>query len=88
MAFGARQETDGKWRLCLRKGRTVTGTNTCEGRLDFEFASQRRAKACADELNLLFWDRYKKISDGTQPAPEWAWDMIDCIRKHAICTSP
>lgn len=83
MAFGARQETDGKWRLCLRKGRTITGAPTAEGeRLDFEFASQRRAKACADELNDNFWDQYKLFQNGTTPGPDWAWDMVETIRKH------
>ncbi|KQS84325.1 hypothetical protein [Rhizobium sp. Leaf383] len=82
MAFGARQEADGKWRLCLRKGRTITGTPSDEGRLDFEFASQRRAKACADELNETFWDRYRRLQTGDHPAPEWAHEMIDTIRKH------
>lgn len=84
MAFGARQETDGKWRLCLRKGRTITGVPTPGGRIHFEFASQRRAKACADELNENFWDRYRRLQDGTHPPPEWGEDMINCIRKHAI----
>jgi hypothetical protein len=85
MAFGARQETDGKWRLCLRKGRTITGQVTPDGRLNFEFASQRRAKACADELNDNFWDRYKKFQTGDKPGPDdWAWDMINCIRKHCL----
>lgn len=83
MAFGARQETDGKWRLCLRKGRTITGQPLPDGgRLDIEFASQRKAKACADELNEHFWDRYRKFQTGDKPGPEWAWEMIDCIRKH------
>lgn len=82
MAFGARQETDGKWRLCLRKGRTITGTLVDNQRVNFEFASQRRAKACADELNEQFWGRYRRLQDGTHPGPDWAWDMINCIRKH------
>lgn len=80
MAFGARQETDGKWRLCLRKGRTILG----QGEMNFEFASQRRAKACADELNETFWDRYKRFQDGKHFGPDWAWDMIDTIRKHCL----
>jgi hypothetical protein len=83
MAFGARQETDGKWRLCLRKGRTITGTDMDDGtRADFEFGSQRRAKACADELNEIFWERYRK--NPWPKSPDWAGDMINCIRKHCL----
>lgn len=84
MAFGARQESDGKWRLCLRKGRTITGCPSPEGHLDFEFKGQRQAKACADELNEHFWDRYKSFQDGTKDGPDWAWGMIETIRKHCI----
>jgi hypothetical protein len=82
MAFGARQEADGRWVLCLRKGRTVDGWSHTDGsRTTFEFASQRRAKACADELNETFWDQYRKYKLGDEP-PAFANDMTDCIRKH------
>lgn len=80
MAFGARQEADGKWRLCLRKGRTIKRFYPGE---EFEFKGQRQAKACADELNETFWDRYRKYQLGA-PAPDYAWDMIICIRKHCL----
>jgi hypothetical protein len=83
MAFGARQEADGRWVLCLRKGRTVDGWSEIDGsRVTFEFASQRRSKACADELNEVFWDRYRKYKLGDAP-PAFAFEMIECIRKHA-----
>ena len=85
MAFGARQETDGKWRLCLRKGRTVSGTIIAGQRESWEFSSQRTAKACADELNEKFWPQYRKVDSGDKPPPDlqFAFDMINCIRKHA-----
>lgn len=76
MAFGARQE-DGKWRICLRKGATCI--HQYPGGPEIEFASQRRAKACADELNEEFWPRYSK---NKELFPVWAMDMIETIRKH------
>jgi hypothetical protein len=86
MAFGARQETDGKWRLCLRKGRTINGTKIAGQRENWEFKGQRQAKACADELNEHFWPRYRKFQDGTGVPSDinFVMDMINCIRKHCI----
>lgn len=78
MAFGARQETDGKWRLCFRKGATLL--LAYPNGPDIVFASQRKAKACADALNEEFWDRYRKYKRNTVP-PDWAWDMVNKIEE-------
>lgn len=52
MAFGARQDDDKSWRLCLRKGRTIRRA----GQFQIQFSSQAKAKACADALNEKFWE--------------------------------
>lgn len=82
MAFGARSE-DG-WRLCHRKGRTILNV---WGKPSV-FKSQAKAKACADELNELFWSAYWKCDrKGEVPPADVFWGMIDTIAKHGGLTA-
>lgn len=82
MAFAARQ-VDGKWRLCLRKGRTIDHMSFSNGaREEIEFSSQAKAKACADALNELYWKPYDK-SARTGILPSDVHDgMVNLIRDH------
>lgn len=79
MPFGARNEEG--WRLCHRKGRTVK--HLYQGRYPIVFSSQAKAKACADELNALFWKSYWKTESKDQaPENDVFWGMLWIIEKH------
>ncbi|RWB08748.1 MAG: hypothetical protein EOQ39_18955 [Mesorhizobium sp.] len=83
MAFGARLE-DGKWRLCLRKGRTITSMSFSEGPpVEIQFKSQVKAKACADALNEQYWKSFEKTErkGGLLPCHE---GMVNLIKDHII----
>lgn len=68
MAFGARQE-DGKWRLCHRKGRTIVHwTKKFWPEVEIVFASQSKAKACADALNER-WKEYETVEFAIKRRP-------------------
>ncbi|MES0134543.1 hypothetical protein NKJ88_06205 [Mesorhizobium sp. M0016] len=84
MAFGARQE-DGKWRLCLRKGRTITKMSFTDGSppQEIQFKSQVKAKACADALNETYWKEYDRWYSKGQPFPS-AQAMVNLISEHII----
>lgn len=81
MAWGARVE-DGKWRLCFRKGKTITEA-TVEGvTKEVFFANQKKAKACADELNEKYWDQYKLAKEGKGDFPVTCrHDMVRIMEK-------
>jgi len=82
MAFAARNE-GGKWRLCLRKGRTITYAEIHEGqRTEIEFASQAKAKACADVLNDRYWPHFDKATRKRGPMVPFAQDMLDLILEY------
>lgn len=79
MAFGARNE--GGWRLCHRKGKTIK--TVLAGKYEVVFKSQAKAKACADELNDLFWKPYWKAeSKDANTTPEIFWAMVETIQLH------
>jgi len=81
MAFGAR--SDEGWRLCHRKGRTIYFVNE-EKYPDFpvEFRNQKSAKACADDLNDV-WDEYwKKEKKGEEVPYDLFISMLDTIVFH------
>lgn len=89
MAFGARNE-DGKWRLCLRKGETITYVDrTRWPDIEITFSSQSRAKACADELNEKCWDAYEasrpERKRNRQESP--ALLMLDILLNHGAISS-
>jgi len=80
MAFAARQE-DGKWRLCLRKGRTITHAKFKDVTVDIAFRSQAAAKACADALNERYWKHFERcLRKGEMPP--FANEMVDLIEEH------
>ncbi len=81
MAFGARKE-EGKWRLCLRKGRTITHARLPGDRkVELEFSSQAKAKACADALNERYWAQFDKHMKKKQ-YPPFAQEMVELIEGH------
>ena len=79
MAFGARQDDDKSWRLCLRKGRIIRHA----GGHPIKFSSQAKAKACADALNEKFWDRNKKELTMEKYPPDGE-AMFELIKEFAI----
>lgn len=78
--FAARNE-NGKHRLCHRKGITIHGTKLSGTWEEIEFSSQAKAKACADELNRLYWKPYWKAYQKNE-YPPCAWEMYDLIKKY------
>lgn len=83
MAFAARQE-NGKWRLCLRKGRTIDHMTFGNGaREEIEFASQVKAKACSDALNELYWKQFERTERKGGPLPSDVHEgIVHLIREH------
>jgi len=80
MAFAARNE-DGKWILCLRKGRSIHFYEHNGERGDIVFPNQKAAKACADELNEKFWKEFERGMKKKE-RPPCAQDMVDTIKQH------
>jgi hypothetical protein len=81
MAFAVRRE-EGKWWLCLRKGRTIRYASLPDNRrVELEFSSQANAKACADALNERYWKEYEKHERKKQ-YPPFAQEMVDLIQEY------
>lgn len=82
MAWGARQE-NGIWRLCERRGRTIT--HACQSILpdvEIRFPSRSMAEDCAHILNETFWEdyeRFRKNRKRTTNDMPFAWIMLDVI---------
>ncbi|MBS3648748.1 hypothetical protein KEU06_08915 [Pseudaminobacter sp. 19-2017] len=79
MAFGARQHDDKSWRLCHRKGRTILFWKDAEfPGVEIVFASQAKAKACADSLNER-WKEYEQVEFGKRKPKTDPQDLINFI---------
>jgi hypothetical protein len=80
MAFAARQDDEGKWRLCRRKGNTIF---TVFGE-EVIFSSQAKAKKCCDDLNDRYWKVYEREhrNGGENHSPDVVWGIIDTIANH------
>ena len=84
MAFGARKDDDGTWRICLRKGDTIRRIKFANREMPVgPFKSQAKAKGCADQLNL----RWKEIEKARKPdadVPEYLIDFVcDAVEAHS-----
>ncbi|TDW20487.1 hypothetical protein EV128_125117 [Rhizobium azibense] len=79
MAWGARQEQDGSWRLCERRGRTILHvTRQVKPDVAIRFPGRAMAESCAHELNEKFWDGYDRAK---RRHPD-AWSIVDIIFAH------
>ena len=84
MAFGARIE-DGKWRLCYRKGDTITFVQRRGHNFEMVFRSQKKAKACADQLNEKYWKQFSEAKKKRTSLDSTTEDeMIDVILNHMM----
>lgn len=82
MAFGARIE-DGKWRLCYRKGDTITFVNYYGHNFPMVFKSQKKAKACADLLNEKYWKLFSEAKKKrTSLDSTTVNEMVEIIQSH------
>lgn len=84
MAFAARKDEDGTWRLCKRGGDTIRFVKQeIYPDVQIIFSSQAKTKACADELNELFWKEYERHERKSpqDPNPRF-WEILDVIKKH------
>ena len=79
MAWGARVE-DGKWRLCFRKGKTITEAMVRDTKTEIVFKNQKVAKACADALNETYWPLFEKAQKGKAYLPaQTRIEMVNLI---------
>ncbi|QIG69161.1 hypothetical protein EVB78_127 [Rhizobium phage RHph_N1_15] len=78
MAWGARQE-DGVWRLCERRGRTITHvTRKVTPAVEIRFPGRAASEKCAHEMNERFWDGYSRDKRShTQD-----WEIVHLIAAH------
>jgi hypothetical protein len=81
MAFAARRDDDGTWRLCLRKGKTFRTATLYHEQVPLAFPSQAKAKACADILNERYWKQYEK-HEKKQTWPPFAYEMVEVIKEY------
>jgi hypothetical protein len=84
MAWGARKEEDGSWRLCERRGRSILHVSRkLRPPIEIRFPGRAMAEDCAHKLNELYWPAYHKVrsKDETAPVP-CAWEMLDIILEH------
>ncbi|MBX5130736.1 hypothetical protein HJB53_30060 [Rhizobium lentis] len=78
MAWGARQE-DGVWRLCERRGRTITNvTRRVSPAVEIRFPGRALAEKCAHEMNERFWDSY----DRAKRSHLQDWEIVQLIAEH------
>jgi hypothetical protein len=78
MAWGARKEEDGSWRLCERRGRTITTlSRQLSPAVVIVFPGRAMAEDCAHAMNDLWgdYDRAKRLHPNTH-------EIIDIIAKH------
>ncbi len=77
MAWGARNE-EGHWRLCERRGRTITHlTRQLSPEVQIVFPGRSMAEDCAHAMNEL-WDAYERTA---RLHPQTA-EIVDIIAKH------
>jgi hypothetical protein len=77
MAWGARHEEDGSWRLCERRGRTITHlTRQLALEVQIVFPGRAMAEECAHAMNEV-WDDYDRAG---RLHPKTA-EIIDIIAK-------
>lgn len=62
--FGARRDGEGIWRLCEKRGRLITRVSSPPDDYPIAFLDREAADGCAEELNVLYWDRYKNRRQG------------------------
>lgn len=83
MAWGARQDDDGTWRLCERKGRTIRFV--CQELwpdIQIVWKTRSGAQKCAEELNETHWPAYDKAQRAAKDAPPLDWQIVLVILKH------
>lgn len=77
--FGAR-ETDGKWHLCVKRGKSIRNINMDTGDTEVEFPTAAKARECAKELNDKYWTEYSYYMN-THPSYEICEQMKETIEK-------
>ncbi|QIG75701.1 hypothetical protein EVC20_130 [Rhizobium phage RHph_Y2_17_1] len=78
MAWGARQEEDGSWRLCERRGRTITHlSRQLSPEVEIRFPGRAMAEQCAHAMN----DHWAEYDRAKRRHPN-AWAIVDIIVAH------
>ena len=78
--FGIRQDEDGRWALCERRGRLINRVSSLYP-IRICFPDRRAAEECANELNELFWPDYRERRRATE-GQELRRAMVETIGRH------